>query len=79
MFHDHIYMTGPADFIVCIDGLEHGIAHGTFYNRYLKEGRSFRDLSEFLQVADEVIDANAFPWAYSREDIEECRRLKPYH
>ena len=50
---------------VCIDSYENGIFAGRFYNPYLKEGKSFQSITQFLLEMEQVLDALDFPKAFA--------------
>ncbi len=52
--------------LVCVDACQSGVLSGRFYNRFLSEGKSFRCLTEFLQVMEHMLDTLDFPRAYTQ-------------
>ncbi len=61
-----MFFCEPGTFSVCIDTFTSGVARGTFYNSFVEGHHDFSDLMGFLQAADRVMDAAAFPQAYYR-------------
>lgn len=50
---------------VCIDSYEDAIPVGRFYNPYLKEGRIFRSLAQFLIEMERALDKMDFPKSFT--------------
>lgn len=50
---------------VCIDSYEDGIIEGCLYNPFLKGGKVFRGLMQFLQAMETVLNDMDFPKAYT--------------
>ena len=50
---------------VCIDSYEDAVPVGRFYNPYLKEGRTFQSLSQFLVEMERVLDTMDFPKSFT--------------
>ncbi len=50
---------------VCVDENRDGILSGRFYNGFLKEGRRFRCLTEFLQEMEGILSKTDFPKAFT--------------
>ena len=50
---------------LCIDSYENGVPKGRFYNPFLKGGRTFESLTQFLLEMESVLDSMDFPRAYT--------------
>lgn len=50
---------------VCIDSYENGVFVGRFYNPYLKEGRTFQSMTQFLQEMEQTLDRMDFPRSFT--------------
>lgn len=50
---------------VCVDGFHSGILSGRLFNRSLLDGRTFQNLSQFLQEVELILDGMDFPKAYT--------------
>lgn len=74
MEHERIFTSGPATFVVCIDGFENRVASGVLYGRYLERIQPFSDLIGFMRAANDVMDGAAFPQAaFARRGFIEPR------
>jgi len=52
---------------VCVDESQSGILRGRFYNRFLKEGKAFRCLTEFLHGMEQTLDSMDFPKSFTAQ------------
>lgn len=50
---------------LCIDSYENGVPKGRFYNPYMKGGKSFDSLTQFLMEMDNALDDMDFPKSYT--------------
>ena len=50
---------------VCIDSYEDAVPVGRFYNPYLKDGRTFQSLSQFLIEMERALDIMSFPKSFT--------------
>ena len=51
--------------IVCIDSYQDGVLVGRFYNPHLKDGESFRSLSQFLLKFEQALDGMNLPQSFT--------------
>jgi len=52
--------------LVCVDGCdEHGVMSGRIYNPYLKDGRSFFGIMEFIRITEDLLNELKLPQAFA--------------